>query len=157
MTKRRRNNPVPNKSVFMKKFLLGLLLICGFIAKAQVYNNEWIDYTKTYYKFKVGRTGPHRIAQSVLSAVGLGITPAEQFQLWRNGKQVPIYTSIATGAFTTTDYIEFYGEMNDGKPDRELYRKPEWQLNDKWSLETDTAAYFLTVNTNIVQNLRITT
>ncbi|MEI9908867.1 MAG: hypothetical protein WDO71_03900 [Bacteroidota bacterium] len=36
--------------------------------------------------------------------------------------------------------------MNDGKPDNELYRLPDYQLNDKWSLQTDTAAYFLTVN-----------
>jgi hypothetical protein len=45
--------------------------------------------------------------------------------------------------------------MNDGKADRELYRDPNWQLNDKWSLETDTAAYFLTVNTNSSTNLRL--
>jgi hypothetical protein len=45
--------------------------------------------------------------------------------------------------------------MNDGKPDRELYRDPNWQLNDKWSLETDTASYFLTVNTNVSSNLRL--
>jgi hypothetical protein len=36
--------------------------------------------------------------------------------------------------------------MNDGKPDKELYREPGFQLNDKWSLITDSATYFLTVN-----------
>ena len=46
----------------------------------------------------------------------------------------------------SSDYIEFWGEMNDGKPDNILYRNPDYQLNDKWSLETDTAAFFLTVN-----------
>jgi hypothetical protein len=141
----------------MKKILLGLLLITGFIAQAQVYNNEWIDYSKTYYKFKVGKTGLYRISQSVLSSSGLGSTPAEYFQLWRNGKQIPIYTSIASGNFSASDYIEFWGQMNDGKPDRELYRDPNWQLNDKWSLETDTASYFLSVNTNVSANLRLVT
>lgn len=141
----------------MKKLLLGLLLISGFIAKAQVYNNEWIDYSKTYYKFKVGKTGLYRISQSVLSSAGLGSTSAEYFQLWRNGKQIPIYTSVATGSLSASDYIEFWGEMNDGKPDRELYRDPNWQLNDKWSLETDTASYFLTVNTNVSSNMRLLT
>lgn len=141
----------------MKKLLLGLLLISGFIAKAQVYNNEWIDYSKTYYKFKVGKTGLYQISQPVLSSTGLGATPAEYFQLWRNGKQIPIYTSVATGSLSAFDYIEFWGEMNDGKPDRELYRDPNWQLNDKWSLETDTASYFLTVNTSIASNLRLQT
>jgi hypothetical protein len=141
----------------MKKLVLGLLFLTGFIAKAQVYNNEWIDYSKTYYKFKVGKTGLYRIPQSVLSSAGLGSTPAEYFQLWRNGKQVPVYTSVATGILSSSDYIEFWGEMNDGRPDRELYRDPNWQLNDKWSLETDTAAYFLTVNTNVSGNLRLKT
>lgn len=141
--------------MFMKKLLLGLLLIAGFIAKAQVYNNEWIDYSKTYYKFKVGRTGLYRIPQSVLSGAGLGSTPAEEFQLWRNGQQVPVYTSVATGTLSSNDYIEFWGEMNDGRPDRELYRDPNWQLNDKWSLETDTAAYFLTINPVVSNNLRL--
>jgi hypothetical protein len=141
----------------MKKLLLGLLLISGFIAKAQVYNNEWIDYSKTYYKFKVGKTGIYRIPQSVLSTAGLSSTPAEYFQLWRNGKQIPIYISVATGGLSASDYIEFWGEMNDGKPDRELYRDPNWQLNDKWSLETDTAAFFLTVNNNVSSNLRLQT
>jgi hypothetical protein len=32
--------------------------------------------------------------------------------------------------------------MNDGKPDKELYRLPDYQLNDKWSLSTDTSVYF---------------
>lgn len=140
----------------MKKLLLGLLLMTGFIVKAQVYNNEWIDYSKTYYKFKVGKTGLYRISQSVLSSAGLGSAPAEYFQLWRNGKQIPIYTSVAAGVLSASDYIEFWGEMNDGKPDRELYRDPNWQLNDKWSLETDTSAYFLTVNTD-ASNLRLQT
>ncbi len=139
----------------MKKILFALLLTCGLMAQAQVYNNEWIDYSKTYYKFKVGRTGLYRIPQSVLSSAGLGTVSAEHFQLWRNGKQIPLYTSLQTGIFGASDYIEFWGEMNDGKPDRELFRKPEWHLNDKWSLETDTAAFFLVVNTNTVDNKRL--
>jgi hypothetical protein len=40
--------------------------------------------------------------------------------------------------------------MNDGKPDSVLYRKPDYVMNDKWSLETDTASFFLTVNPTVV-------
>lgn len=130
----------------MKKFLLPLLLLSGLFAGAQVYNNEWINYSRTYYKFKVGSTGVHRINQPVLASLGIGSTPAEHFQLWRNGQQVPIYTTVLTGPMGSSDFIEFWGEMNDGKPDNVLYRDSDYQLNDKWSLETDTAAYFLTVN-----------
>lgn len=130
----------------MKKFLLLSLLFVGLKGLAQNYNNEWIDYNKTYYNFKVGATGLYRINQPLLSSVGLGSVPAEQFQLWRNGKQIPLYTTLQTGVLTSGDYIEFWGEMNDGKPDYELYREADYQLNDKWSMETDTAAFFLTVN-----------
>lgn len=130
----------------MKRFLLVLFVAMGFIAQAQVYNNEWIDYNKTYYKFKVGKTGLYRISQATLATAGLDNVPAEQFQLWRNGQQVPIYTSVASGVLTSSDYIEFWGEQNDGKPDNILYRNTDYQLNDKWSLQTDTAAFFLTVN-----------
>src|SRR5919205_1688823 len=140
----------------MKKLLFSLLILCSFIANAQVYNNEWIDYSKTYYKFKIGKTGLFRISQSTLATAGLGSTAAQDFQLWRNGEQVPIYTSVATGTLSANDYIEFWGKMNDGKPDKQLYRNPDYQLNDQWSLETDTATYFLTVNPGGT-NLRLTT
>jgi hypothetical protein len=130
----------------MKRILFwSLLLLTGF-AQAQPFNNEWIDYNKTYYKFSVGSDGLYRISQSVLSGIGLGSTPAEQFQLWRNGEQVPLFTSVATGAMGASDYIEFWGRMNDGRPDKVLYRNQDHQLNDRWSLETDTAVFFLTVN-----------
>lgn len=137
----------------MKRLLFCLLVLTGFAASAQVYNNEWIDHSKTYYKFKVGKNGLFRIPQATLATAGLGSVPAEQFQLWRNGVEVPIYTSAATGTLSGSDYIEFWGEMNDGKPDKGLYRKPDYQLNDKWSLQTDSSTYFLTANTG--SNLRL--
>ncbi|MCX8019639.1 MAG: C25 family cysteine peptidase [Chitinophagaceae bacterium] len=141
----------------MKKILFFIFTVfVGVFVKAQPfpYGNEWIDYNKTYYKFKLASNGLYRISQPVLAAAGLGGVPAEHFQLWRNGQQVPIYTSKQSGVFGSSDYIEFWGEMNDGKPDKDLYRNPNEQLNDKWSLETDTATYFLTVNTT-GNNLRL--
>lgn len=131
----------------MKRILLVWLTFLSLAANAQTYNNEWIDYSKTYYKFKVGVTGLYRISQPVLASLNLQNTNADDFQLWRNGKQIPLYTSVQNSALGTSDYIEFWGEMNDGKPDNALYREPDYQLNDKWSLQTDTAAFFLTVNT----------
>lgn len=130
----------------MKRTLLLLLTVWSLGASAQLYNNEWIDYNKTYYKFKVGITGLYRITQPVLASAGLGSTSADQFQLWRNGQQIPLYTSVQSGVLGGSDYIEFWGEMNDGVPDNPLFREPDFQIGDKWSLQTDTAAYFLTVN-----------
>lgn len=130
----------------MKKSLLPFLLLVCLAGQSQTYNNEWINYNLTYYKFKVGATSFFRISQPTLASIGIGNAPAEQFQLWRNGQEIPLYTSVQTGVLGSSDYIEFWGEANDGKPDLALYRNPDFQLNDKWSLETDTAAFFLTVN-----------
>ena len=138
-----------------------IFLMAALAAKAQpypyTYHNEWIDYSKTYYKFKVMgfgldannmpvRKGIVRIPYASLVAAGLGSTPAENFQLWRDGEEVAIYVSAITGVLGSTDYIEFPGEINNGKLDNELYRDGDFQLSDKWSLQTDTAAYFITVN-----------
>jgi len=139
----------------MRKLLFIFILFCCQQTFAQ-YNNEWIDYSKTYYKFKLAETGLCRINQPALPAA-LSAVPAEQFQLWRNGKQVALYTSVASGALGAGGYIEFWGEKNDGVPDKPLYLNAALQLSDKLSLETDTAAYFLTVNTNVALNLRFST
>ncbi|KAA9039250.1 hypothetical protein FW778_10490 [Ginsengibacter hankyongi] len=130
----------------MKKLLFIFFIFISASVVAQTYNNNWIDYGKTYYKFAVAKTGLFRIPQSALNSIGLGNTPAEQFQLWRNGEQVGLYTSVASGPLGSSDYIEFWGIMNDGKKDTKLYRDPDYQLSDYYSLETDTAVYFLTVN-----------
>ena len=124
--------------------LILMFIICVIKLTAQPYNNEWINYNQTYYKFKIANAGLYRINQSALFAAGLGNTPIEQLQLWRNGVQIALYTSIASGIPGTNDYIEFWGEKNDGKPDKALYRDPSYQISDKVSLLTDTAAYFLT-------------
>jgi hypothetical protein len=142
------------KIYFMKKLFTLLLAILtiqeGF---AQTYNNEWIDFSKTYYKFKVGKAGLCRISQTTLSAIGLAATPAQQFKLYRNGVEVPIYTSAATGILPVGGYLEFWGEGNDGKPDKPLYRDARYQHTEKLSIQSDTSAYFLTVHTGVNKRL----
>ena len=130
----------------MKKFLFTTIILLLAIAGYSQLNNSWIDYSKTYYRFKVYKDTLCRISQPTLAVIGLAGTPAQNFQLWRNGKEVRVFTSVAGGTLGATDYIEFWGEMNDGKPDKNLYRNPDYQLDDKYSLFSDTATYYLTVN-----------
>ncbi len=140
----------------MKKFIaISLFVFACLTAGAQEFYNSWIDYNKTYYKFKVGKTGVYRIGQPLLASNNLGSTPAEQFQLWRNGREVPLFTSVSNGTLPSNGYIEFWGEQNDGIPDKALYKNPANHLSDALSLETDTAAYFLTIN-SAGNNQRIT-
>ena len=139
----------------MKKIsLLILLAFCNLLVHSQQLNNEWIDYSKTYYKFKIAVTGLYRITANDLNTVGLANEGVENFQLWRNGQQVPLFTSVATGAIGA-GYIELYGQQNDGTLDKQLYRTPGLQLSDELSLQTDSSAYFLTVN-RAGNNLRFT-
>jgi hypothetical protein len=133
----------------MKKiYLIIWFLVSGLISGQAQFNNEWIDFSKTYYKIKIGANGIHRIPKSTIDALGLGNTAAQHFQLWRNGSEVGLYTSNPTGSLASDGFIEFIAQKNDGKPDRSLYLVAEYQLSDHQSLFTDTASYFLTVNTS---------
>ncbi|HEV8503957.1 MAG TPA: hypothetical protein VGQ53_01110, partial [Chitinophagaceae bacterium] len=77
----------------MRKFFTLCLILLAGSAIAQPYNNEWIDFSKTYYKFKVTADGLYRIPVSALVSVGLNNTDPKDLQLFRNGVEVPIYTS----------------------------------------------------------------
>lgn len=115
--------------------------------KAQPYGNEWIDYSKTYYKFKLAKTSIYRIPYSVLISAGMSpaVLKGTSFKLFRNGQEVPLYVTT-NNQFSSSDYIEFYGEMNDGKPDSLLYKTPSDQPSTVKSLFTDSATFFLTLD-----------
>ncbi|OWY24664.1 T9SS C-terminal target domain-containing protein [Sphingobacteriales bacterium UPWRP_1] len=132
---------------------LVFLLLCAlnFNIFAQPYNNEWINNGQTYVKINVAANGLYQIPQSALLAAGLP-NIGSGFQLFRNGQQVPLYTT-SEGTMTGSDYIQFIGLTNTGNADTPLFNNPDDQLNTARSLFTDTAAYFLTWN-NLVPNLR---
>jgi Peptidase family C25 len=138
----------------MKKLLLSILwLNCCHVLFAQSYRNEWIDYSKTYYKFKIVSNGLYRITHTQLTALGIGANNAEDFKLWRNGAEVPMFSTVSSGPLGGGDYLEFWGTQNDGKPDTHLYLNTSFQCATDKSLFTDTAAYFLTVAPG--SNLRV--
>lgn len=123
--------------------LLLLLLASGSLRAQTQYGNEWIDYNKTYYKFKIGKTGICRVYRSALTAAGMPASVAgSNLMLFRDGQEVPVFVSAET--MGANDYVEFWGRKADGSLDKELYLKPADQPNDRSSLFTDTAAYFLT-------------
>lgn len=129
-----------------RPLLFIVLLIASIQSFCQSFGNEWIDHGKTYYKFPILTTQLCRIPKTTLVAANLGDVPAENFQLWRNGKEVPIYTSQTTGILATDGFIEFAGQPNDGKEENALYLKPEYQPDSRRSLFSDTSWYYLTEN-----------
>ena len=85
--------------VSMYKMLKVLAILCiiflnAVALKAQPYGNEWIDYSKTYYKFPVLENRFYRISYATLNDYGLAGVPCEHFQIWREGKEVPIFTTV---------------------------------------------------------------
>lgn len=130
--------------------LLSVVGGIGFIIvrlAAQPYGNEWIDYAKTYYKIKVARNGIYRIPASTLVNAGINVSTIAggSFVLYHYGEPVPIYVST-TGFFGQNDFIEFYGQRNDGRLDTRLYTQPDYQPNPYFSLFNDTSIYYLTWN-----------
>jgi len=133
--------------LFISKLMLPiLLLILTSIAATAQYGNEWIDYSKTYWKFKVGTDGIYRITKTALDAAGVpSSATGNDFVIFHNGKEVCLYLS-SNGSLSASDYIEFYGVGNDGIQDKELYLKPNKFANENSSLFNDTSIYFLTID-----------
>ena len=129
--------------LFLIIFSLLSLAISSF---AQPYGNEWIDdFDKNYYKFTVNEDKLYRIPYSTLSQYfDDSELIGDNFQLFGRGEELAIYVSTS-GQFSTSDYIEFYGEKNDGTLDVPLYRTNE-NLHEEYSLYNDNATYFLTLN-----------
>ncbi len=128
------------------KRLLFIIFVFAYATGYGQASNSWVDHSKTYYKFSIGKDSLYRIPYSTLTGLGLGNVPSEQFQLWRNGEEQPLYITKSIGILGAADYIEFWGRMNDGKIDKKLYRNPDYQLSDKYSIHSDTAAYYLTAD-----------
>lgn len=141
----------------MKKRPLSILFL-GFsfsvfaqmpIGSDTLFGNEWIDFSKTYYRINVAEDGIYRIPAATLNNAGFPLqsVPATQFRLYHNGKQTSVYTST-NGLLGSTDFIEFYGQKNRSELDSFLFDNPAAEMLNPWySLFNDTAAYYLTWET----------
>jgi hypothetical protein len=139
--------------VFIVTLLSGTLFLFPE-AKAQNYGNEWINFSNTYFKFKIAREGLYRISKTQLDALGLGSVTGNQFAVFREGQEVPVYVSTA-GALGSNDFIEFYADKANGKMDTELYTLPSYQPNLDVNTISDTAYYFLTYDNGVHQRLQV--
>lgn len=125
---------------------------------AQSFNNQWIDYNNQYLYFKIVDKGVYRInystLNSALNSIGSSLSNPNfnpnQLKLEKFGKQVPIYVADGgDGTIGPGDFIEFFAEGNTGWLDSALYDAPENQNNKNFSLFSDTAYYYLSLNTNL--------
>jgi len=144
----------------MKKiFTLLTFFFFTHLVFSQPFENSWISYSQPYYKIKIAQNGIYRIGQSALIFSSIPITSINhrRLQLWHNGQEEYIYVfdQNQNDTIDAGDYIEFYGEKNDGTFDTRLYANPQWQPNSRYSLINDTSVYFLTWNSSLA-NRRMT-
>ncbi len=147
-------------NIHIKFLFFFLIMVCVkptlfsqmYVGNDTLYGNEWIDFSQNYYKIKVSENAMYRITGAFLSQNGININliKGNNFQLFKNGKEVPLYVSSNQNSLSASDYIEFYGEKNGTEFDEFLYANPKKEmLNPKYSLFTDTTCYFLTWSNNL--------
>src|SRR6185295_18587933 len=88
-------------------------LVLGGNVFAQLYGNEWINYSQNYFKLKITREGIYRIDSVYLRSNGVSLSwlaDHAKLQIFHNGVEQYIYVSDANHNDTLNqgDFIEFY-------------------------------------------------
>lgn len=133
-----------------------VLALASFPTFAQ-YSNGWINFSQPYFKVPVAKDGVYRLSYAALQAAGFPVDSDPRFiQLFHRGKEQSIYIKGQGDAvFNASDYIEFYGQKNDGTLDSLLYNPSSLQPHKYYNLYSDTTAYFLTYNSSLSRGLRM--
>lgn len=148
-----------NKPFSRILILLPLLLSIQLGVLAQN-SNGWIDFGKEYYKITLAANGAYRLSFTDLQNAGfpVGSVDPRRVQLYHRGIEQAITVQGHEDAqFDPGDFIEFYGQINDGANDSRLYTAPNLQPHSYYNLYSDTSAYFLTWSQDLVQGKRMTT
>ncbi len=130
-----------------KQFVIAISLLFAVIMQGQIDARAWLDdqYTQEWYTFDVVDKGMYRVTYQDFDTAEIDMSQiiAANLMLYRNGKEVPIYTSTS-GLMGVNDFIEFFAYGEDGELDQYLYADTN-HLPHKYSgLFHDTATYFLT-------------
>lgn len=142
--------------------VLTFLLVGASVGHAQ-FSNNWVNYNQTYYKVKVATNGIYRLTYNQLQQAGVPVTSIDPrlIQVWHRGVEQAILfkhsQSPADANFDSDEYLEFYGQQNDGTRDTKLYQPSSAQPHPYYNLYSDTSVYFLTVNPLPVQGKRMGT
>jgi hypothetical protein len=128
-------------------FLLFSFVSYTVQSQTQRYGNEWINLQQTYFKIPVAKNGLYRITTSELRQAGFPVSTVNPtaVQLFFRGQEQAIYIQgESDNRFDDADFVEFYGEGNDGTQDSLLYIPHSAQPHKIYNLYSDTTAYFIT-------------
>jgi hypothetical protein len=108
---------------------------------------NWFNYTSSYIKIGTGGEGLFRIYKKDLAKLGAdtaSINP-RTFQMFESGIEQSIYVNNeASGIFSDSDYVEFYGTRNFSKISPKILNNDNEEYNEYLNRYTDTTFYFLT-------------
>ncbi len=124
-------------------FVFCLLSFSGF----SQFSNSWINFSQSYYKVAVAKDGIYRITYTDLQSANfpVGSVDPRLIKLYHRGTEQAIFIQgEADAIFDASDFIEFYGQKNDGTLDKNLYKPASAQPHSYYNLYSDTTAYFLT-------------
>ncbi|MFN6039835.1 MAG: C25 family cysteine peptidase, partial [Bacteroidota bacterium] len=140
----------------MKKYffiLFWLATITNFFSQAFDYSNGWINYSQQYFKIKLHKEGIYRLDVPLLGNAGINTSTIDsrKFQIFINGSEqfIHVTDSNSNNILDGSDFIEFYGNMNDAAFDSSMYQQTSFLINPFLSNIQDTAAAFLTWNNNL--------
>ena len=118
------------------------------VSSTTTYGNEWINYSQKYFKIKVDHNGIYRIDSLTLAKAGVPVNTINpgDYQLYFRGQEQYIYVRSNSPSLgkVNGDYIEFFGQKNDGVLDSTIYSNIKFLPNPYYSLFNDTSTYYLT-------------
>lgn len=123
------------------------------------YSNSWVIPGQIYYKIPVAKKGVYKLTFADLQNAGVPVTAIDPrlIQIFHRGKEQAISVQGQSDAvLNPNDYIEFFGQANDGTLDKTLYKPTTAQPHHHYNLYSDTTAYFLTWSLAAVPGKRIT-
>jgi hypothetical protein len=134
--------------VVLKKFIFLIFIstLFPFFGIAQ-YANHWINFNQTYYRIPIGKDGMYRLTYNDLQTAGFPVASVDPrfIQVFHRGAEQAITLQGQSDAqFNPGDYLEFYGQRNDGTRDALLYQPSSLQPHPYYNLFSDTTSYFLT-------------
>ncbi len=145
---------------FSLVWMFGLVAILfSSPSTAQTFGDEWINPGQTYFKIPVYEEGIYQVTATQLNQLGLGGADPRKLQIFHRGEEIAIRVEgEENGTLDPGDFIEFYGQRNDGTQDIQLYRPVVgfgYTVNSYYNLYSDTTAYFLTLNTGLANGKRM--
>ncbi len=132
-------------------FMVAMGLFCSTSPVVYAQGNTWINNNQVYFKIKTAKDGLYRITYNDLVEANfpVSIVDPRRLQLFHRGVEQAIFVEGQLDArIDPQDYIEFYGKVNDGTLDRELYMEDAAQPHNAYNIYSDSVAYFLTWSLN---------